>query len=66
MAENHLDSLNIALLELQILAHQAVSMGNNDSESGAIQSLIDQVQSGKITPDLALERARAIIESKNI
>ncbi len=67
MAENNpQEGLNIALLELQALQQRAFAMGNNDSESGAIARLIEQVRSGRMSFEDALTKARSIIESKNV
>jgi hypothetical protein len=66
MTENRHDGLNTALLELQALQQRALSMGNNDSESGAIARLIEQVRLGTMPFEDALKKARGIIESKNV
>lgn len=52
--------------KLQALQQRAFAMGNNDSESGAIARLIEQVRSGRMSFDDALKRARGIIDSKNV
>ena len=56
---------DLALQELQMLLQQAYQLGNNDTESGAIQRIIDAVVSGRMKPEEGLEQARGIIDSKN-
>ncbi len=57
--------LDLALQELQMLFQQAYQLGNNDTESGAIQRIMTEVASGRMTPEAGLKQARAIIDSKN-
>lgn len=43
---------------------QAYAMGANDSEYGAFKDILDDLESEKITPQQAVERARGILGSK--
>lgn len=51
--------------ELQHLWQMAHTMGNNDYEGPAIERIIQDMKAGKISPQEALSRATAIIDSKN-
>lgn len=54
-----------ARVGLQELWQRAHRMGNNDFESSAIEQIISEMKAGRISPQDALARATAIIDSKN-
>ncbi len=58
-------TMNEARSEIQIINEMANKTGNIDSENHVFKEIIKALESGQITPQIAVNKARAVLESRD-